>query len=108
MLHNVIFHGRFILQMHSYLCFLCWQVIVKGKAPQNNLMSEMEKETEDTDIRTSISSSEIDADSSQKDGVSGKVDEDNGPDIISYNKEEEEEEEEEERRDLKRIICIPG
>ena len=34
-------------------------------------MSEMEKETEETDIGTSISSSEIDVGSHQKDGSSG-------------------------------------
>ena len=71
--------------------------------PQNDLMSEMEKETEGADIGTSISSSEIDAGSRQKDGASGKADEDNGPIILSDNgnsnildNEEEEEEEKEE------------
>ena len=51
-------------------------------------MSEMEKETEETDIGIPISSSEIDACSRQKDGAPGKADEDNGPIILSDNEEE--------------------
>ena len=68
-------------------------------------MPEMEKETEETDIGTSISSLEIDADNRQKDEASGKTDEENGLSIISDNEEEEEKEketEEEEEAEKKR------
>ena len=86
MSHNVlILHERLVYKRILIFTFLRWQVTVKGKVPQNDLMSDIEKEINGTDIGTSILSSEIDASSRQKDGSSGKVHEGNGPSITSYN-----------------------
>ena len=65
-------------------------------------MSEMEKKTEGTDIGTSISSSEINVGSCQKDEASGKADKDNDPSILSDNKEEKKKKEEEEKEEKKK------